>query len=129
MHNAARMRERDSITNLLHGVQLRIQIRESIGRDRTFEVSAVEQLHGHEEAAGVFTEIMDDDDVGMRQSRGRLRLSTKSLPPFFISSGDDFQRDVAIENRIVRAKDFAHRTLADAVEDLVLANAFHWTVA
>ena len=93
--------------------------------DGCLEIDPFQQLHGHEEAAGVLAEVVHHHDVRMAEPRGRLRLAVEALPTLLVSRGDDFQRHVAVEDRSVGAEDFTHGALTDALDDPVLADLVH----
>jgi hypothetical protein len=122
MDDAALVREGDGLADLLHDAQAGVELGQAVRGDDAFEVVAVEQLHGHEEAPVVLAEIVHDDDVRMGEPRGGLRLAQKALALVLIARGDDFEGDVAVEHRIVRAEDFSHRAMADALDEAVFAD-------
>jgi hypothetical protein len=77
---------------------------------------ALEQFHHGVRPFALRPEIMDGEDVGMRQCSDRPRFALESGKPIRIVSeqvGKDFDRDVAIELRIARAVDLAHAPCAD----------------
>jgi hypothetical protein len=117
-----RVCEGDRVADLLHDLELRAQVGERVRRDESLQVVAVEQLHGHEEAAGVLAEVVDGDDVRMREPGRGLGLAAEALASLLVGRADDFQRDEAIEHLVVRAENLSHRAAADAVEKPVFAD-------
>lgn len=95
--------KRERVADLLHEREARAEIGEVVVRDGAFEIVPFEQFHGHEKAAGVFAEIVHDDDVGVGEASGRLCLATEALPLLVIAGADDLQRDGAVEDRVVGA--------------------------
>jgi hypothetical protein len=81
-----------------------VDLAEGTVRDGGLEIGAFQQFHGHEEAAGVFAEIVDHHDVRVRQARRRLRLAMEALQAVVVPGGDDFQRHMAVEDGVVRAE-------------------------
>ena len=74
----------------------------------------------------VDADVEDRDDRRMRHLRGGLRLALEPLeerrahaPALLLRRHDRLHRDDAIEQRIARLVDDAHRALADGLDDLV----------
>ena len=127
MDDALAMRER----------QRRRQIQPDLHAARERQPHAIEPigerlarqiLEHHERRAGVFVDadIEDRDDRRMRHLRGGLRLALEPLeerrphaPALLLRRHDRLHRDDAIEQRIARLVDDAHRALADGLDDLV----------
>ena len=73
--------------------------------------------------------IVHDDDIGMIQAPGRLRLALETplkieLVLRHLIEVDGLQRDGAIEQRIDRLVDRAHRALSEFGHDDVAAELF-----
>src|SRR5450631_87214 len=74
----------------------------------------VDELHGDEDLVFEGTDVVDDDDVWIRQPRDRLRLAQRPLATLrhrdAVAGLDPQQldRDLAIELRIERGVDLAH---------------------
>jgi thiamine-monophosphate kinase len=90
---------------------------------------AFDELHRDEDLVLERADVVDDDDVRVRQARDRLRLAQRPLPPFEQRDAgarldpQQLDRHLAIQLRIVRGVDLAHAAAADQPEDDVAANA------
>ena len=87
---------------------------------------ALQQLHDGEGDAVVGAEVVDREDVRMRERRDGLRLALEPRERVGIGGdgfGEDLDRDVAVELRVPRPVDLAHAARAERREDLVGAEA------
>ena len=88
----------------------------------------LDELHRDEHLLLERADVVDDDDVRVRQPRDRLRLAQRALPP--LVAGDavaglhpqQLDRDLAIQLGIVRRVDLAHAAAADQPEHDVAAD-------
>jgi hypothetical protein len=64
---------------------------------------------------------MDHDDVRMPDPRDRARLEQEPLARLLaVGARDDLQRDLAIEQRVVRAIHGAHAAVAEQLDHAIL---------
>ena len=91
------------------------------------ERSARDELHREEHLVVEHADVVDGDDVGVREPRHRLRLAQQAraapCPSRPVPGLEQLERDLAIELGIVRAVDDAHRAGADAFDDDVTADS------
>jgi hypothetical protein len=93
--------------------------------EAVLQVLASQQLHGEIGLPLVLAEIMDGDDVAVRQLTGRTGLAKEpftELGVAFDGGADDFQGDFTFEQRVLGAIDDTHSSLPDFFEDLVAAD-------
>ncbi len=122
--DALRVSEGEAVGDLLHDAEDLVDGERSAALDELLEVLALEKLHHHVEVAFFLDEIEDGDDVGMVELRGVAGLTLESLDEIRVGAkglGDDLERDVAVENRVVAFVDLTHGALADLSDDVVLA--------
>jgi len=87
---------------------------------------ALEQLHDREDESFVHADIVNRQDVGMRQGGHGLGLALEPRTALRISGdarGQYFDRDVAIEPAVAGAIDLAHASRADGGHDFIGAKA------
>ena len=90
---------------------------------------ALDELHGDEDLLFPLADVVNRDDVRMRDPRHRPYLAHQArlrlLRPFAQRElgPDDLDRDIAIELRVARAVHHAHPTAADRLDDLVAPDA------
>ena len=88
----------------------------------------LDELHRDEDLVVERADVVDDDDVRVRQPRDRLRLAQRPLPPLgqrdAVAGLDpqELDRDLAIELRIVRRVDLAHPAAPDQPQHDVAAD-------
>ncbi len=73
----------------------------------------------------VVTDLVDGDDVRVTQGRGGSRFHDEPSDPLFADDqlgGEDLQRDVALELRVVGAVDLPHATRAQWSYDPVVSD-------
>jgi hypothetical protein len=86
----------------------------------------LEQLHRRVGSAADRTEVMNGEDVRMRERGDRLGLALETGKPFGVARKqvrEDLDRNVAIEPRIARTIDLAHAPGADGRLDDVRTEA------
>ncbi len=77
---------------------------------------AIDVFHRDEVEAVCFADLVDVCDVWMIERRGRRRLLFEAAHPILVQSElgrQDFQRDFAIQARVLSEVDFAHPTCAE----------------
>ena len=90
---------------------------------------ALDELHRDEDLVLERADVVDDDDVRVRQARDRLRLAQRPLPPLGQRhararlDAQQLDRDLAIQLRIVGRVHLAHPAAPHQPEDDVTANA------
>ncbi len=98
-------------------------------RDPRRQVFPIDELH-HQRPnlfaarARPLLDAVDLRDVRVIERRERLCLALEPRQPFRVAREDvrqHFERDIAIQAGVARAKDLAHATSADGVEHLVRA--------
>jgi hypothetical protein len=86
---------------------------------------AFDELHRQIRDAGRFADVMNGDDVGMRQHRGGSRFELE--PPARVVVGQvgrkDLERNRAAESGIARRVHLAHPAGADLGEHFVASEA------
>ena len=85
------------------------------------ERHSIDVLHREEDLAGVDTDIVDADDVWMREARHRLGFAQQPVLARFAAAlgAQDLERDLAIELGVIGFVDHAQRTRAQHAPDLV----------
>ena len=85
----------------------------------------VDELHRDEDLFLEAADVVDHDDVGVRQARDRLRLAQQArllldqLGADAAGHVQQLDRDLAVELGIVRSVDVSHRAPADQTEDQI----------
>jgi hypothetical protein len=123
------MHQPGGMRRLQAAARLRIQIHDLAPgkRTRTHELGerlAVDELHRHEDAAAEGGDVVHRDDVGVLETRHRLRLAQQ--PGAAVASAvvaQQLDRHLAVELGVVGGVDHAHAALAEAVEDQVAPEA------
>ena len=118
--------EGEAVRDLLHDVELVPQVVQAPGADDLLEVHALEELHRHVEAALLLAEVEDGDDVQVVQAGGGLGLAAEPLHEVVVGgehAGHRLDGDEPVEDGVPGLVDLAHGPLADAGDDLVLADA------
>ncbi len=90
-----------------------------VGRQRL----AVDELHGDEGSSVDRPRFVDGGDIGVVQLSGGLRLAEESRDFGRILVLEEFQRDPAVELRIVRFPDFPHPARAELLRSDVPSEA------
>ncbi len=88
------------------------------------QVLAVDEFHDDEGAGRVLSEVVDRDDVGMVQRRGRVRLLSEPGAEVRVPTvlgTEELHRDVAIELGVVSPVDRRHAALAEQLDEPVTA--------
>ena len=86
------------------------------------EGEAVDELHRQVDLVLVRADVVDRDDVGVRELGHRLGLALEASAGVGVGRQQELERDLAIELRVVRGVDHPHPALADEVEDDVAAD-------
>ena len=123
MHQARVVRRQQAAARLREGVE------DGAGVARAIEPRAqrlaLDELHGDEQAHLAGADVVDGDDVGVRQPRQRLRLALQARAHRRRVVGaigaQHLERDGAVELRIVRAVDHAHAALAEELQHPIAA--------
>ena len=105
-----------------------------VGQER-LEVAPLDVLHGDEgrPALRVLADVVDRDDVGVRQDPGGLGLAHEALPELtglgvvLVALGglDRLDRDEPADDGVLGEVHHPHRALAELVQDLVAAEPAH----
>ena len=82
----------------------------------------LEQLHGDEQAAGVFADLVNLTDVGMVDAGRRARFTPQTLARRLVAGErrDRLQRDHALEALVARLVHHPHAALAELARDGVV---------
>src|SRR2546429_3710951 len=91
------------------------------------ELDSLEKLHRHVGEVVFLPEIVDGDDMGMRELARGLGFEEETLVEFLapfrvVRKDDGLQRDDAVESRVLGLVDDPHRAAAQLAEDLVAAD-------
>ena len=124
MDNSRRVGRRQSVRDL-HRILQRLSERQPLARNHLVQRLARDVLHGDEVEAVIAGDIVNGDDVGVIQRRGRFCLLHEA--PLALSVRDflrrqDFDGDKAIEVRVPGFVNHAHPALAQFLDDLVVRN-------
>ena len=79
MDDALRVGEGEAVRDLLHDVELVPEVVQAAGADDLLEVDALEELHGHVEAALLLAEVVDGDDVQVVEAGRGLGFAAEAL--------------------------------------------------
>ena len=91
------------------------------------ELAPLDQLHRDVPDAGIFAEVVDRDDIGMRQPARGLRLAAKAredlrrVAPGQLIRANGLERDDALDERIEGLVHDTHRAAPQFAPDFVLA--------
>jgi hypothetical protein len=124
VHDSPGVREGEPLAQLLHDRELLAEVG-GARADQVAQVPALEQLHRHVGEPVLLAEVVDGDDVRVVEPRRRLRLVPEALPEVGVGGErgrDRLDRHVPVEQRVVGPVHLAHRTLADLLDDTVLAD-------
>ncbi len=120
----------ESFANLAGDVQLAAEAHSRrVGHPRR-EVLAGEVLHGQIRLSLVLAEVVDRDNVLVRQLPGGAGFAKEPLAAFLVGvnrSGDDLDRDDPLQQGILGAVHHAHATLAELFEEDIAADRRHRT--
>jgi len=122
MHDSFLVRRFKSFRDLLGVVE------HGLGQQRTLERFALDQFHGHR----ALFDAVDLRDVGMIQRGQGLGFAIKARQAFRVAgerARKNFDGDVALQLRVVRAIHLTHPTRAERCQDLVLTEFFALTTA
>ena len=128
MHDALLVREAQGRRQLradgdgLRQRQLRIAL------EPLRERHAVDELHRDVGQAVLFTDVVDGDDIGMRERPGALGLANEPDPVVLVARQFGLQnldRDGAIDFRVVRLVHRGHRPRPEDPGDSIATDLFH----
>ena len=94
------------------------------------KVFALEELHREIRLTLVLAEVVNRDDVRVRELAGGARLADEPLARLgvpFNRRGDDLQRHHTLDERVEGAVDHPHTALAELLENLITADRRHAT--
>ena len=115
-----------SSTRDLFRDEQRLGDRDRPAREALREVFTLDELHNQRPDAVRLLEAVDVRDVLMVQRGQRPGLALKPRDPLCVGGerlGQDFDRDGAIQLRVLRSIDFTHTAGAERGQDLVRAEA------
>ena len=128
MDDARAVRVREAFRHRERDLELARQ-RHPLGRAHPLlEVAPLEKLHGEKRQAFFLAEVVNGDDVAVRQLRGGTGLAEETIPQFRLRvelRSDDLDCDDPGEEGIERLVDGPHPSLADQLGDFVSAYALH----
>ncbi len=91
--------------------------------DAVLERHAVQEFHGDEGMAFVFADVVDSADVGMIQSRGRLRFALETGEGLRVAGnviGQEFQSDETVQAGVFGLVDHTHAAAAELFDNAVV---------
>ncbi len=94
------------------------------------ERAAVEQLHGDVGITVGHADVVDGDDVGVRERAGGLGLAQEAGGVFAVRAQlglEHLDRQVALDVRVIGAVDVGHGAFADTLADLVASEQMSHT--
>ena len=124
MNDAALMRKVQAGQDFDRDVELPLQCERIAQRDHVGKVTALDQLHGDEELAFGFAEIVHGDDVGVLDGAGRARFAEEALLHVFgfpETRAEQLERHVAPQHRVVGLPHDSHRSFAEELVQFVFA--------
>ncbi len=110
-----------------HDLQFAV-VRQPAAANRPTQIGAVQVLHHDVRTAVGFADVVDRDQVVVRQTAGCLCLAEKPRACFLIGHeicGDRLDGDAAADDRIDRLVHAAHAALPEHADDLILTDGFH----
>jgi hypothetical protein len=122
MHDALSVSGVESVRDFDAQGEDRLQIEGPAG-DAVLQRDPVKKLHGDERRAIFLANVMNGADVGMIQSRCRLRLALKTSQGLRIARDfvrQKFQGDETRESRVFRFVDHSHTAAAEFLNDAVM---------
>ena len=125
MHDTARVRRVERASDLT-GVIDGLAARECHAAQRVAQRMALEQFHHRVGHAVVAAEIVNGEDVGVRERSDRVRFALEAGQPIGVGGEcrrQDLDRDLPPQLRVARAIHFAHPAGAERVQDLVPAES------
>ena len=84
------------------------------------------ELGGDEVDAGLLPDLINGDDVGMIGGRGGARLAFEALDQLRVRrelQGEEFERNAAVELRVVGQINLAHPAHSEQREDVIMTDA------
>jgi len=125
MHDALVMRGGEAARDVAGELQ-RFLLRQCASRQSIAERLALKEFSHRERRPVDAAEVVDRENIRMRERRDGFRLPLESLQRLGIGRQvprQDLDGDVAVEFRVARPVDLAHSSSAQGAEDLVRAEA------
>ena len=122
MDEALLVRERETARDLHRQLERRRHRRGPTALDQRLQVLAVDVLEDDELAAVVLAAVDHRDDVRVRERGDGPRLAPEALDVVLVLRVllvEDLQRDLAIEQAVMRAEDAGHAAGTDELLELV----------
>ena len=130
MHDALAVRVVERVEDLRHDAHGVGHLEALVRLEAFLQLATFHELHRDEPRAAVDVEIVDRDDVRMREAAGGFGLAAKAREQALggvalqLIGADRLQRDRALDQRVEAFVDDAHRTAAELAAHLVLAELF-----
>jgi hypothetical protein len=121
MDHAVAVRVLDAVAHLAHHVH-RTAHGETAAADMRLQAGAAQVLHGEVGLPLLFAQVVDDDDVAVRQLSRCARLTEEPLADLGVVADDCrdvLDGDRAAQQRVEGFVDNAHPAVADLFDDLV----------
>src|SRR5208282_1369606 len=122
MDDAFRVRCIQRVRNLRPEIQHLVRF-QSRSLDAMLQGFALKHLHGDESFAFFFADVVNSADVGMIQSRRRLRLSPETTQGLRIARylvGQKLQRHETMETSVLGLVDHAHPAATKFFDDAIV---------
>ena len=122
--DAGRVRPGQPLGQLAADVQDLPDRQRLLGPNQVAQRRAIDELHDGEGQPGRLADLVDGDDVGVVERRGRARLlgeSAEAVRDRGEGLGQELDGDVAAEVEVPRTVDLTHAPRAQLVEELVPA--------
>ena len=100
-----------------------VSVSSGLPGDAVLQRHAVQKLHGDEGLAVLLADVVNRADVGMVQRGRGLRFALKTVERLRIARdifGQEFQRDEAVQARVLGLVDDAHAAAAELFDDAVV---------
>ena len=122
MHDALGVRGLERVGDLDGQIQQPLRS-ERLALDHVLQRGAFQQLHDDEGLAFVLADLVDGADVRVIQGCGRPRLTPKPVEGALVPrrlAWQELERDVAIEDGVLRAIDDAHAAASQLLDDAIV---------
>ena len=96
-----------AIADLAGDLELAPQAHRLLAREAVLQILAGQELHREVRLSLVLAEVVDGDDVPVRELAGRARFAEEALAQLGVvldGGADDLQGDLALEQRVVGAR-------------------------